>query len=341
MPLSVPRRLLPTLALLAACGPAPQQQALLDTKAYVSTNLDALVGAAEALCAAAPAPDTDGWNVTADAAAVETMRAHWRTVRRHYERVEGAIAVLFPELDAATDERYDGFLEAGPDTNLFDADGVTGVHALERILWSDEVPATVREFEEGLGSRYAPAAFPATEAQARGFKEQLCARLVADTRVMRDDFAPLALDTGAAFRGVIGSLEEQREKTTLAATGEEESRYAQHTLEDMRANLEGASATYEAFRPWLLSLGASATDGAIRAGLARLAAGYAAVQGAALPPPPETWSSVAPSAADRASPFGALFTLVERESNPDDEQSLVHAMNRAAEALGIPQLPES
>jgi iron uptake system component EfeO len=322
---------------LAACGTPPDETALLETKSYVQQNLTALNQAAVDLCAAAP---TGAWSATSDRGAIDTMKARWKDARIAYERVEGAIAVLFPELDASTDERYDGFLESQADPNLFDDQVVTGVHAIERILWSDAIPAEVVTFEQGLGSKYVAAAFPATAQEATDFKTKLCARLVTDTKTMKDDFAPLALDAPAAFRGVIGSMEEQLEKTSFAATGQEESRYAQHTLADMRANLDGAMATYEAFAPWLLSKGEAELDARIHRGFARVKAGYDAVTGEALPRPPATWSSLNPSAADRLTPFGQLFTLVEDETNPKRDGSLVKDLTLAADALGIPQLPE-
>lgn len=333
---TLPLSVLPLV--FVACGP-PETRALLDVKAYVSSNLDGLVARSTGLCAAAPANSTTGWDATRDAASVARMRAEWVETRRHYERVEGAIAVLFPELDVATDERYDGFVEAGKDDALFDDVGVTGMHAIERILFSDRTPARVVSFEVGLGDRYVAARFPATGEEAVAFKTKLCARLVKDVTRMRDDFRPLALDNASAFRGVIGSMEEQLEKAVKAATGEEESRYAQVTLADMRANLEGAQATYAAFRPWLASVGADAEDKAIQAGFKRVGDAYAAVRGDALPEVPSSWSSVQPSAGDLQTPFGQLYALVRKESDPDDAESLVAAMQRAAARLSIPELP--
>lgn len=327
------------LLALAACTP-PDQMALADTKTFVKTNLDELVTASTAMCDAAPAPDADGWNATADATAVANMRKEWKRARLAYERVEGSIAVLFPELDESTDQRYDGFLENATDANLFDDEVVTGVHGIERILFADVITAEVKAFEQGLGSKYVEASFPANLAQASDFKNKLCPKLVADVKQMRDDYQPLALDTASAFRGVIGSMEEQLEKTTFAATGEEESRYAKHTLADMRANLEGATKTYEAFRPWLTSKGETKLDADILAGLARVKAAYDAVSGESLPTPPSTWSSVNPSAADRETAFGKLFTVIETET-ATEETALVGQMLKAAEKLGIPPLPES
>ena len=329
------RLLLPLLIVLPACAP-PDESALTDTKKFVQTNLDGLLTASTALCAAAPTPSASGWNATTNAAAVATMRSEWKKARIAYERVEGSIAVLFAEFDVSTDERYDGFLENAADTNLFDDEVVTGMHAVERILFSDQIPAQVRTFEEGLGSKFVAAAFPTTQTEARDFKEKLCAKLVADVTAMRTQYRPLSLDAPSAFRGVIGSMEEQLEKTTFAATGEEESRYSRHTLADMRANLEGATATYEAFRPWLQSKGEAALDAEIVAGLSRVKAAYDAVAGDSLPTPPATWSSVSPSEADRQTEFGKLFTLVEDEAS---SRGLVGSMRRAADALGIPQLP--
>ena len=55
------------------------------------------------------------------------MRSEWKKARLACERVEGSIAVLFPEFDESTDQRYDGLLENATDTNLFDDEVVTGV----------------------------------------------------------------------------------------------------------------------------------------------------------------------------------------------------------------------
>jgi iron uptake system component EfeO len=330
------------LACLAvSCGDEtdPETQALLDVKAYTESELESLAVAIDDLREATPEPDADGWNPTDDAAAVEEMKAAWRRARASYERIEGAIAVLFPMVDRSTDERYDGFIEAGPDAMLFDGEGVTGMHAVERILWADAHPPEVVAFESALPNYVAPA-FPANEAEARAFRDELLQRLADDIGGMREDFAPLALDPAAAFRGVIGSMAEQLEKVNLAATGEDESRYSQNTLGDMRANLEGGRAIYEAFRPWLGDQPqGEARDAAVIGGLDRIEAAYDGIDGDAIPAVPATWNPEAPSAEDLATPYGQLFELLSRESDPDDADSVVAAMSDAADALGIPQLP--
>jgi iron uptake system component EfeO len=313
-----------------------EAQAILDVKALTGAELDALATAAAAIQTAAPAADADGWT----SAETAGMEAAWVDARVAYERVEGAIAVLFPGLDAATDERYDGFIAEGPDEDLFDGDHVTGVHAIERIVWADRHPAYVVAFESSLPD-YTPAAFPADAAQSAAFKNDLCARLSVDAADMRDQFAPLALDSAAAFRGVIGSMAEQYEKVALASTGEDESRYAQHTLGDMRANLSGGADIYAAFTPWLVSLeGGEAVDADIQAGFARVEAGYVAIAGDAIPEVPPDWNADAPSEADLATPYGQLFTLLSVEADPTIDGSLVARMTAAADLLGIPQLPE-
>lgn len=332
--------LLLAFGLVAGCGgSSPRDQALTGTKLYIERHLDALSKAAQGLADAAPAGGANGWDPVADRAAIDTMKARWRDARVAYESIEGAIAVLFADLDVSTDERYDAFLAAGPDDDLFDDQGVTGVHAIERILWSDAIPANVLKFEQGLAG-YQPARFPQTAAEAQEFKKKLCGRLVTDVRSMKSQFEPLALDPRAAYRGIIGSMAEQIEKADKAASGEEESRYAQFTLADMRTNVAAGIAISDIFRPWLEAQegGAAAAD-AIRAGFARIEAAYTALPGDALPPVPAGWSSVMPSMADLATPFGQLYSLLQRESDPAHEGSLVQAMTHSADLLGIPQLP--
>ena len=109
------------LLLTAACGRPAKDQALLDVKSFIQQNIDSLLAASISLQADAPAPTANGWNPTNNGAAVQTMRSDWKKARTAYEHVEGAIAVLFPELDISTDERYDGFVSIGPDNDLFDA----------------------------------------------------------------------------------------------------------------------------------------------------------------------------------------------------------------------------
>lgn len=329
------------LSLLLACGTDNdaaadlEAEAILGVKDYVDEELHSLAEAALAIQTAAPAPDADGWGAGETAG----MEAAWKDARVSYERVEGAIAVLFPDLDAATDERYDGFLSEAEDSYLFDGEGVTGVHAVERILWADSVPAEVIAFEEALPG-YLPPAFPATAQEGIDFKGSLCQRLADDTATMEAEFSPLALDSAAAFRGVMGSMEEQLEKLNLAGSGEDESRYAQYTLGDMRANLEGGRAIYAAFSPWLAAEGAEALDAEVLAGFERVEAAYASHPGDAIPPVPATWNPDAPSEADLQTPYGQLWSVLIVEADPAIEGSLLAAMGEAADALGIPQLPE-
>jgi len=320
---------------LAACG-TPEEQALEGTRLTVDAQLAALESAARALQAAAPTPDADGWNASADAEALSQMKARWKEMRAAFERVEGAIAVLFPDLDASADGRYDDAVLTSPDTNLFDGQGFTGIHAVERILWSDAVPAAVTTFEQGLPG-YAAPRFPGNEAEARAFKEGLLAKLVADCAAMRQQFAPLALDVGAAFRGVVGSMDEQAEKVDLGATGEEESRYARHTLADMRANLAGAQAFYAHFQPWVLSRGeqGKAADAAVLAGFEALSRAYAAQPGDSLPEVPADWSNQAPSQSALQTPYGQLWSAVQDATAVSKEGSLARALRQVASLLDI------
>lgn len=325
-----------TSCVLGACGNEedPQAYAVLDTKDYVNGQLEALLKASKALQAAAPAPDDDGWNADDDEAAVDKMRAAWGDARDAYERIEGSIAILFMELDISTDERYDGFIEGEPDENLFDGEGVTGMHAIERILWAGEHPESVVEFESGLDG-YKEAAFPKNEDEATDFKTKLAKRLVDDVTEMRDQFEPKVLDAATAFGGVIGSMEEQIEKVTAAASAEDESRYAERTLDDMRANLEGGIAVYEAFRPWVRADAGDDVDEDIQAAFDRLEQAYEDIDGAAIPAPPDDFNALEPTEDQLDTPYGKLFAVLEEEADLERESSLVGLMVAARAAMNI------
>jgi iron uptake system component EfeO len=193
-------------------------------------------------------------------------------------------------------------------------------------------------FESGLEG-YREARFPETESEARRFRDELVERLVVDTRDMRDQFAPLALDPAAAYRGVAGSMAEQLEKITLAATGEDESRYSQTTLADMRANLEGGRTIYGAFDEWIRAEGGEDVDDRVQAGFDRVDAAYARLEGGALPPVPEGWNPDAPDPAHLETEYGRLWELLSFESDPRADGSLVSDMNAGADRIGIPLLP--
>lgn len=321
-----------------------EEAARTSVKNYVNDELTKLHAAAVALQAAAPAPDDDGWDAADDAAAIAAMKVEWKNMRTSYESVEGAIAVLFPGLDESTDQRYDGFHEdAGfSDDNLFDGEGVTGVHAIERILFADAIDPAVVTFEEGVvGARFTAAAFPATLTESTDFNTKLVQRLIDDTDTMQTDFADVDLALEAAYRGVLGSMEEQFEKVSLAGDGADESRYAQHTLADMRANLAGGLAIYEAFDPMFdASEEGEAIHDQIHEAFERVEAQYEALAGDAIPTVPATWNPDAPSEADAATPYGQLFLFLATETDFENPESFVSLFEQGGEVLAIPQLPE-
>ncbi len=341
------RRAALALALSAlACGqepppvpePSPSERAVREVKRYVDTHVAALADAVRALCAAAPAPDPDGWSDERDRAAVDAMRAEWRRARVEYERIEGAIAILFPHIDQAIDGRYEHEAELRRDDEPFDDRGFVGMHAVERILWSASIPAPADRFERAL-SGYVEPRFPASAEEARAFREGLCARLVRDVETMREQLAPLALDAATAWRGIQGSVEEQSEKVLLGATGQDESRYAETTLADMRANLEGGRAVLAAYDAMIEATPeARAQRAAIDRRMRELEEAYAGIGADALPPVPEGFDPDAPSEAQLATPYGRLFALLSTASDPEAEGSLAHALRRAGDAMGIPPL---
>ncbi len=313
----------------------------------IAAELDVLYKAALDLQNAAPTPTGRGWDEAQDAQAFTAMKEAWRRARIAYEHVEGAVAPLFPDIDASIDARYDDFMSqlasVGGDADLFDDKGVTGMHAVERIIYLKNTPANVVEFEKVLPG-YKPPAYPATQEEAAEFKNKLCSRLVADAKVLVDQWKPAKIDLAIAYAGLVALMNEQREKVNKAATGEEESRYAQITLADIRANLEGTRAVYDVFKPWILAKhnddpakDGPARDKDIQAGFAALETAYNANAGDAMPAPPSTWSSQNPTPADLETPFGKLFTSVKTAVDANRQGSVVHEMNAVADALAFPQ----
>jgi iron uptake system component EfeO len=305
------------------------------------TDVKALHDAAVALQAAAPAPTGRGWDATLDAADITAMTDAWLDARAAYERTEGALAPLFPEIDAAIDARYEDFLEGGNgDQDLFDGEGVTGMHGIERILFVDDTPASVVAVEATLPG-YKAAKWPATQAEAAAFKNELAAQLVADTQTLVDQWQPQQIDLEAAFSGLISLMNEQREKVNKAASEEEESRYSRRTLADLRDNLAGTRRAYAQFETWLKSKPEGvAIDADIQASFDDLETTYEALPGDAIPAPPASWSAETPSAADLQTPFGKLYSAVHDAVDPNEAGSAVDGMNRAAKELGFPEFVE-
>lgn len=303
-----------------------------------------LIQAAKQLQADAPVPTDRGWDAKLDTTAIGKMKADWVAARTTYEKMEGAIAPVFSQLDISLDARYDDFLSllgGNADPDPFDDTGITGMHAIERILYADSIPQNVVDFEDKLPG-YSPAAFPTTAAEAAEFKSGLCSKFVTDANELKNDWAPSHIDLGSAFKGLISLMNEQHEKVSKAATGEEESRYSQHTMADIRDNLSGTKAVYELFQPWLVSKpGGSDIDQKIEAGFAELAQTYAMFPGDTIPEPPATWSSFNPTPDDLATPFGQLFSAVEASVDPNQTGSVVFEMNAAAVLLDLPEFADT
>jgi iron uptake system component EfeO len=325
------------------------QAAVAEMHELLLQDIQAMRAAAIDLQGAAPAPPDRGWDPALDAEAIAAMRASWVEARAAYELGEGALAPLFPNIDNAIDARYDDFMTQlgaeGGDSDLFDGAGVTGMHAIERILYADVTPQYVIDFEATLPG-YVPAAFPATAAEAASFKDELCSRFISDTETLEEQWTPANINVVIAFQGLIALIQEQSEKVQKAASFEEESRYSQRTMADLRANLAGSKDVYAAFQPWIVSKSdpsdpskdGGTIDEKIQAGFAKLDAAYQAVAGDAIPTPPPTWSSVNPSEADRMTPFGQLFTAVEGAVDRESDDAIVTQLNNAARVLGFPDL---
>ena len=306
----------------------------------LQTELTALVQGAKDLQAAAP---DHPWDQTDPATA--TMKDAWIRARHAYEEVEGATAPVFPDIDTSIDGRVEDF---GPGTgtgvlsltsDMFGDTAMTGLHAVERILYTDVTPPAVVTYEAGLG--YAPAqSFPKTQQEADEFKNKLCAKVVADAKKLLTEWQPAVIDIGSAFSGLISLMNEQKEKVTKAGLHQEESRYSQRTMDDLRYNLTGTTAIYGVFQPWIQSKEGGATvDAKVEDGFRGLKTIYDSAQyvGNAFPKPPADWSDVDPSSSDLKTPFGQLYQAINGAVDSTKAGSAVFEMNAAAGLCGLPQ----
>lgn len=340
------------LLLLVACGagktptdPDFEAAVVANTYQLLKVQVRALHQAALDLQDAAPLPPDRGWDAALDDAALVSMKNSWIAMRRAWESSEGVLPNLFDSLDKALDSRYedllappaDGSAPAG-DADPFDGTGVVGMHAIERILYAPDTPTAVVDWEASQVPGSMPAMWPATAEQAAAFKTGLCEQLVQDCQTLMDSLKSEAINLAIAFEGLTGLMSAQVEKVNLAADHQEESRYSQRTMADLRENLDGTSAIYSEFMDWLATKpGGLAINAEVEQALDMLAQIYSAVNGAAIPEPPPDWDSKLPSTADQQTPFGVLYRAVVQAVDPNRTGSAVDAMNHAARALNLPE----
>ncbi len=315
------------LALCAlACGGESDVQYRADVgtqmRDALSIDLLTLVSSAQTIQEFAPVTQGRGWDPQADAVAIQNMKVAWENARSAYEHVEGAVALIHPDSDFAIDARYEQYLAAGPDAYAFDDKGVVGLDAIERVLWSDAIPAQTVAFESTLAG-YAPAAFPATEQEASDFKNVLCGKLIADATALQVAWRTEDIDVSGAFDGLMALIGEQQTEISHAQNGAEESRYSQLTMDDLRSNVDGVEAIYGIFRPWIATKdGGSDMDAKIESGFATLDDLYGNVPGDAVPDA---------SSAAYTELLGAVTTAVD----PSHDGSIVFEMTRARSSLGL------
>jgi iron uptake system component EfeO len=303
----------------------------------MTQNLADMVRAARELQTAAP---IRGWNVVTDAPAINKMRDAWKRVRIAWEQVEGAIAPMFNDLNITMDSRYEDFLLA-PGTHgdpyLFDANGVIGMHAVERILFAPVTRPEVVTFEIALPG-YRQAAYPATDNEAIAFKTQLVQRLIDDASLLASSWKPEDVDIAAAYQGMVDLMNEQQDKVRLAAKGAEESRYSNITLADLRNNVTGTHQAYDLFREWIHSKSsATSSDQQVQDQFSSLKNAYAVTPGESLPAAPPGWNPGNPTL---DSDFGKLWQQVHNSVDPDSRGSVVFEMNRIADLLGLTGITE-
>ena len=129
------------LLMVAGCGSDDKSDAQFKAEIVtgmhqlVLTQIQGLNQAARDLQTAAPTPVGRGWDATWTSNRSTAMKEAWDRTRLYWEQAEGTLADLFPALDESMDSRYEDLL-AGGDPDPFDGQGVTGMHAIERILFA-------------------------------------------------------------------------------------------------------------------------------------------------------------------------------------------------------------
>jgi iron uptake system component EfeO len=340
------------LLLVAACGAGKtmtdadfEAGVVANTFQLLKSRVRALHQAALDLQSAAPASPDRGWDGAMDAAALISMKNSWISMRTAWESSEGVVTQLFPDLDQAMDSRYEDLLSAvveggstTGDADPFDGSGIIGMHAIERILYAPDTPQAVVSYEAGIGGA-SPAVWPATAEEAAAFKSGLCQRLVDDSQALVTGWQPERIKLSDAFKGLQGLMQAQEEKVNLAAEHQEESRYSQRTMSDLRHNLSGTTEIYELFTDWLSTKpNGLAINAEVEQALDMLGQIYGGVDGVSIPDPPADWSSKMVSPENQQTPFGMLYRSVLQAVEPTRPGSVVDAMNHAAKTLGLSQL---
>lgn len=329
---------------VAACGGGDpkgdtklQQDIASSMQLLVRDEIRRLNQAARDLQTAAPSTVADWGTAPNGGTALASMKEAWMRTRSSWERTEEPLARLFGDLDESMDSRYEATLDqlgGAGDGAPFDGRGVIGMHAAERILFAPG-PLPVAEYESTLPGSW-PAAWPTSDQEAVDFKAGVCQRLVDDSQLLLDRWQQQPVDLGIVLVALTSLMSAQAEKVNLAARHQEESRYSQTTMADLRSNLAGTRAIFDLFMPWLATkpYGKTLSDNAQQA-FDRLDQIYGGVVGDAIPPPPSTWGSNPPLVQDLESQFGTLHTAVVQEVDPMSPGSAVDAMNHVARALGI------
>ena len=177
------------------------------------------------------------------------------------------------------------------------------------------------------------ALFPGLDDPLDGRYEQL----IDHTTALRKQWQPATIEIGTAYHGLAGLMSEQKEKVELAVTGEEESRYANITLFDLRCNLEGTRKVYGLFREWIhtKSTGPN-SDSSLRDKFLELERLYGLTSDDALPAAPIDWRPDAPTPDNLATPFGTLWKNLREQTDPHANGSVVYEMNQIATLLALP-----
>lgn len=319
----------------AGCGsqdPSGSDDVAISFRGYFRTHLVALSDALENL--AVHAPRDRAWNAQADPALVERMRTAWKAAHRAAVAVTEPLSELFPQagrMDSNWDREID---RVQRDENPFDDIGVTGLHAIERILWADvvsEMVLTVERRHEG----YAMARTPATAKEAADYATQLVGGLHRDAQALAEASSVPGYDLGFAEKAVkLQARALLRMVIVGGEPGRSESRYSDTSTDALVDQLGALAGTWKILRAALRRQGVPVGSFQVAdAGLERVHAAVAAIGPGPIPARPEGFNPFHPTQEDRESAFGRLYFSVEAEILGASSDAFLAALGNLTNAV--------
>jgi len=160
------------------------------------------------------------------------MKGAWQRGRAAWERSEGVLAALFPDLDQSMDARYEDFSDARAARAQWDPDRSTAAESRALQHRAHRVPARHSGHPSSRAEATLAGAQPAAWPRPRGsgaVQQGLVGRWSVIHSPWSDAWAPDAVDLHARVRRAHWADERASREVSLAGLQLDESRYSQRT----------------------------------------------------------------------------------------------------------------